>query len=193
MRERITAALTRRRLGGAVLLLAGIVIAAIVVWPSGGSDPPAAKPLPVRIVSVPPLGLAFVHPRDWKRTVSGQVIRLTSPEGSLILLISSPFDAPARAEAKAETKKALLKQFAPAKVLRDGPSELGAREVPSFELSGENDEGMLTRALVFVDSTKWRTYVVTLLTGENPSTRRVREARKILGTVHFSKPVSVTG
>ena len=30
-----------------------------------------AKPLPVRIVSVPPLGLAFVHPRDWKRTVSG--------------------------------------------------------------------------------------------------------------------------
>ena len=24
------------------------------------------------IVSVPPLGLGFAHPRDWKRTVSGE-------------------------------------------------------------------------------------------------------------------------
>ena len=44
---------------------------------------------------------------------------------------------------------------------------------------------------MFVDSTKWRTYVVTLLTGENPSQRRLTEARRILGTVSFTKPRKV--
>jgi hypothetical protein len=191
MRERITAASTRRRFGGAVLLLAGIVVAVLVLWPRGDDDDKqATKPLPVRIVSVPPLGLGFVHPRDWKRTVSGKVIRLTSPDRSLILLFSSPYDRPGREDAKTQSKAALLKQFAPATIVRDGPSQLGAREVPSFELTGKNDQAKLMRALVLVDSTQWRTYVVTMLTGENPSARRVAEARKILGTVSFSKPTT---
>ncbi|MCA1683680.1 MAG: hypothetical protein LC708_00910, partial [Actinobacteria bacterium] len=73
-----------------MLLLAGIIVAAIVLWPGGGDDPPQAKPLAVRIVSIPPLGLGFAHPRTWKRKVDGQVIRLTSPDGSLVLLFSSP-------------------------------------------------------------------------------------------------------
>lgn len=173
-----------------MLLLAGIIVAVLVLWPSGDDGPAAPKPLPVRIVSVPPLGLGFVHPRDWKRAVSGKVIRVTSPDRSLVLLFSSPYDRPARADAKAQSKAALLKQFAPATVVRDGPSQLGAREVPSFELTGKNDQAKLMRALVLVDSTQWRTYVVTMLTGENPSARRVREARQILGTVTFSKPTT---
>ena len=187
MPQRITAALTRRRLGGAVLLLAGIVIATIVLWPSG-SDSNAGKTLPVRIVSVPPLGLGFAHPRSWKRTVSGETIRVTSPDGTLVLIFSSPFDRPGAGFARSEAKSALLKQFAPAKIVRDGRAPLGrAGKVRSFELTGERDEH-LVRALVYVTATQWRTYVVTMLTGENPSKRRVTEARRILATVNFSKP-----
>ncbi|MDQ3723431.1 MAG: hypothetical protein M3376_10285 [Actinomycetota bacterium] len=187
MPDRITAALTRRRLGGAVLLLAGIIVAAIVLWPSG-TEQKATKPLPIRIVSVPPLGLGFAHPRTWKRTVDGQILRLASPDGSLLLIFSSPFDRPGTGFAKSEAKDALLKQFAPAKIVRDGRSPLGrAGNVQSFELTGERDQN-LVRALVHVDSSLWRTYVVTLLSGENPSRRRLAEARRILETVSFSKP-----
>jgi len=187
MPDRITAALTRRRFGGAVLLLAGIVVAAIVLWP-GGSDRAEPKPLAVRIVSIPPLGLGFAYPRTWKRNVDGQVIRLTSPDGSLVLLLSSPFDRPGTGFVKSEAKRALLKQFAPAKIVRDGRSPLGrAGNVQSFELTGERGES-LVRALVHVGISRWRTYVVTLLTGENPSKRRLTEARRILDTVSFSKP-----
>jgi len=186
MREGITAALTRRRLGGAVLLLAGLTIAAIVLWPS--RDEPQTKPLPIRIVAVPPLGLGFAHPRDWKRTVSRDVIRLTSPDGTLVLLFSSPFAKPGTGFAKQEAKDALRKRFAPAKIVRDGRSPLGrAGRVQSFELVGERD-GDLVRALVHVGSSAWRTYVVTMLTGENPSERRLTQARRILETVSFSKP-----
>jgi len=186
MPDAITDALTRRRLGGAVLLLAGIAVAAIVLWPSG--DDGETKPLPVRIVSVPPLGLGFAHPRSWKRAVSGKVIRLTSPDGTLILLFSSPFDRPGTGFAKSEAKSALLKRFAPAKIVRDGRSPLGrAGRVQSFELTGERGD-RLVRALVHVGSSRWRTYVITMLTGENPSRRRLTEARRILDTVSFSKP-----
>lgn len=187
MTDRNTAALTRRRLGGAVLLLAGIAIAAIVLWPSGNGRA-ETEPLPVRIVSVPPLGIGFAYPRTWKRDIDGTVIRLTSPDGTLMLLFSSPLDSPNRGFAKAEAKSALLKRFAPAKVVRDGKSPLGTKQVASFEIAGERDEKRLVRALVHVDSTRWRTYVVTMLTGENPSRSRLKEARRILGTVSFSKP-----
>ena len=147
-----------------MLLLAGIVIAAIVLWPSG-DDGAQTKPLPVRIVSVPPLGLGFAHPRKWKRTVSGQVIRLTSPDGTLVLLFSSPFDKPGTGFVKQEARDTLLKRFAPAKVVREGRSRLGrAGKVPSFEITGERD-GRLVRALVHVGSSRWRTYVGTMLTG----------------------------
>ena len=185
MPRRITAALTRRRFGGAVLLLAGIIIAAIVLWPSKDASKP--EPLPIRIVSVPPLGLGFVHPRDWKRTVSRDVIRLTSPDGTLVLLFSSPFDRPGVGFAESEAKTALLKRFAPAKVVHEGRVRLGRHDASSFELTGERGDRLI-RALVHVGSSRWRTYVVTMLTGENPSKRRLTQARRILDTVNFSKP-----
>ncbi len=213
MRDRITEALTRRRLGGAVLLLdritellatrtrlvgaglllAGVIIGMIVLWPGDddGDKPPRAKskPLPVRIVSVPPLGLAFVHPRTWTRTVHERVISLRSPDRSIELFISSPYAKPAREAAKSVTKTALLKRFAPATIVRDGPEKLGGRTVASFELVGK-DKREPIRALVFAASTDYRTYVVTLLSGEHPSRARLREARQILGTVRFGRPVA---
>ena len=213
MRDRITEALTRRRLGGAVLLLdritdllatrarlvgaglllAGVIVGMIVLWPGGDGDkkqPRAkAKPLPVRIVSVPPLGLAFVHPKTWTRTVSGRVISLRSADRSIEVFLSSPYAKPARDAAKSVTQTALRERFAPARVIRDAPGKLGGRTVASFELVGK-DEGKPIRALVLVGSTDYRTYVVTMLTGEHPSRARLREARRILGTVRFGKPVA---
>ena len=188
MRQRITAALTRRRLGGAVLVLAGLVIAVLVLRPEGDDDKEAGKPLPVRIVSIPPLGIGFAHPREWKRTVSGETLRLTSPDGSLVLIFASPFDRPGAQFAQHEARTTLLKRFAPAKVVSERRAPLGRMGmVRSFELAGERDHRLI-RALVFTTATQWRTYVVTMLTGENPSKRRVTEANRILDTVSFSKP-----
>ena len=59
----------------------------------------------------------------------------------------------------------------------------------SVELTGRED-GKPVRALVVVASTDYRTYAVTLLSGANPSRRRLNEARRILGTMRFGKPTS---
>ena len=178
---------TRRRLGGAVLLMVGIVVAAVVLWP-GGEDPPAKpKKLPARIVSVPPLGMGFVHPTSWKRKVTKAVIGLRSPEGSIVVFFSSPTARPARDEVRAGARKQLLKEFAPAKIVNEGTEQLGARKVPSFELRGK-EKGKTVRVLELVDETKYRTYAVTIVTSANPSRRRLQEARAIISTVRFTKP-----
>lgn len=181
------AALTRRRLGGAVLLLAGIAIAVVVLWPGGRDGPAAPRKLPVRFVSIPPLGMAFAHPTSWKRTLRGRVIDLRAPGGSVLMLFSSPVAKPAVRSVKAAAERELRRQFAPAKVVREGPQRLGARMVPSFELKGRDKAGAV-RALVLVDSTAYRTYAVTVLTGATPSRRRLDEARAIISTVRFGKP-----
>jgi hypothetical protein len=187
MAEYLTEALTRRRLGGAVLVLIGIVVGLVVLWPSG--DKTAAKPkqLPARIVSVPPLGLGFAHPTSWKRKVTKQVIGLRSPDGSIVVFISSPIARPAAAEVLAGAKRELLRQFKPAKIVSEARQPLGQRTVRSFELLGK-DKGKPVRALEMIDSTQYRTYAVTVVTSEHPSKRRLTEARAIIGTVRFSKP-----
>jgi hypothetical protein len=181
-------ALTRRRLGGAVLLLAGIVVAVVVLWPGGDAKPAAKKrTLPARIVSVPPLGLGFAHPTSWKRKVSKQVIGLRSPDGTIVVFLSSPVARPATAAVLAGAKKELLTRFKPAKVVNEGREPLGARSVPSFELAGR-DKGKVVRVLEMVDSSPFRTYAVTVVTGEKPSGSRLKEARAIIATVRFGKP-----
>lgn len=188
MPDRITAALTRRRLGGAVLLAAGIAVAAVVLWPGGDDGRGRPKAPSIRFVSVPPLGMAFAHPTSWTRTVDKRVIRLSSPGGSVLVFFSSPVARPARALVKAAAARQLRKEFAPAKIVRDGPGRLGDRTATSFELKGRDKSGTV-RAQVLVDSTRYRTYAVTLLTGGRPSRRRVLEAQQIVSTVRFSKPV----
>jgi hypothetical protein len=39
-----------------------------------------------------------------------------------------------------------------------------------------------------IDSTQYRTYAVTVVTGPKPSRLLLREARAIIGTVRFTKP-----
>jgi hypothetical protein len=189
MDRRHTSALTRRRLGGAVLLLAGIVVAVVVFWPGGDSKPAKKRTLPARIVSVPPLGLGFAHPTSWRRKVSKQVIGVRSPEGSIVVFLSSPVAGPAVDAVLAGAKRELLKQFKPAKIVNEAREPLGARTVPSFELLGK-DKGKVVRALEMVDSTPYRTYAVTVVTGAKPSRKRLSEARAIIGTVRFSKPIT---
>jgi hypothetical protein len=185
------AALRRRRLGGAVLLLAGVVVAVVVIA-TGGDDTPERKPLPARIVSVPPLGLGFAHPTSWRRKVDKQVIGLRSPEGSVVVFFSSPVARPAVTQVLAGAKRELLKQFAPAKIVSQGRQNLGLRDVRSFELRGK-DNGKVVRALELVDSTPYRTYAVTVVTGAKPSAKRLREARAIISTVRFTRPVPQAG
>ena len=187
MVEILTDALTRRRLGGAVLVLVGIVVAMIALWPEDEKTSSGPAKLPVRFVSVPPLGLGFAHPTTWQRTVSKRVIALRSPERSIVMFFASPVAGPAVRLVKDEAERELRKQFAPMRKVRDGRQRLGLRSVPSFEFRGR-DNGKPVRGLVLVASTRYRTYAVTVLTGEKPSGRRLREAREITATVRFSKP-----
>jgi hypothetical protein len=181
---------TRRRLGGAVLLLAGVAVAVVVLWPGGDPKPAKTRTIPARIVSVPPLGIGFEHPTSWKRKVSKAVIGVRSPEGSVVVFFSSPLARPAIEEVRRGARKELLKQFAPAKIVKETDAPLGLRSVPSFELLGK-DHGKAVRALEMVDATKYRTYAVTVVTSANPSRRRLKEARAIISTVRFGKPEAV--
>jgi hypothetical protein len=185
---RITSALnTRRRLGGAVLLFAGIVVAAAVLWPGGDASPKKASKLPIRIVSVPQRGWGFAHPTTWDRSVSKEVIRLRSPDTSVSMFFSSPVARPAVDSVTAAVKQTLLKQFAPAKIVHEGNEPLGQLSVPAFELRGK-EKGKVVRALEMVYATQYRTYAVTVVTGEHPSGPYFKQARAIIGTVRFAKP-----
>lgn len=187
----------RRRLGGALFVLGGLVVAAIVVWPNGGSPSsgkpvPPAKIQPVRIVSVPQLGLAFAHPRAWTASVSGRVIRLRSPDGSGLLTFTSPTAGHHTQRVRSETQRELLDRFAPAKIVRQGPAKLGSQPATSFELTGFSPDNDNVRVLVVIASTAERTYSVTLLTPLKPSAKRLAEVQQILATVRLTKPVPVT-
>ncbi len=189
MLDRFLDALTGRRASGALFVLAGLIVAGVVLWPR--DDPPPAKPKiqPARLVSVPQLGLAFAHPRTWKRTVSGRVLRLRSPDRSSVMTLSSPLEGAHTQAVKRAIKDALLRRLKPARILRDGPAKLGSRPVTSFELRGRGQRKQITRALVLVGSSTYRTYAVTLLTPARPSARRLAESQQILSTVTFSRPL----
>jgi hypothetical protein len=181
-------ALTRRRLGGAVLVLVGVAVAAVVLWPKGGGDHKVPRQ-PVRLVSVPQLGLAFAHPGTWKRSAARRVLRLRSPDGSAVLTFAAPVRGRHAGAVKESLKQALRGRLKNVKILRDGPGRLGNRRVGSFELDGFQPNGQRVRALGLVDSTPYRTYAITLLTPSRPSRRRLAEVQQILATVRLSKPV----
>src|SRR6476661_6573649 len=121
-------ALTGRRLGGALLVLAGVIVAGAVLWPSRDGDgaPKPPRVQPVRIVSVPQLGMAFAYPSTWSRSVSGEVIRLHAPDGA-VLTFASPIAGRHDKQVKADAMAALRERFAPAKVVNQSPAKLGAR------------------------------------------------------------------
>lgn len=189
MLDRFLDALTGRRLGGALFVLTGLIVAGFVLWPGGDEDrAPKAKIQPVRLVSVPQLGLAFAHPSTWSRTASGPVIRLRSPDGSAVLTFSSPVGGRQPKRVKDELSKALRKRFKPAKMVDKGSGKLGKRKVTTFELRGTGKDDKTVRALVFVGSSKYRTYAVTLITSATPSAKRLVQVQQILATVRFTKP-----
>lgn len=182
--------LTRRRLGGAALVLAGLVVASVVLWQIlRGDDSSGAEKSPVRLVSVPDLGLAFAHPRSWKSSVSGRVIRLRSPDGTAVMTFSSPVRGRHPSRVKAALERALRERLKPATVLRDGTGRLGTRTAASFELSGFGPGRARMRALALVEDTPHRTYAVTLLTPGRPSRKRLLEATEVLASVRLSKPL----
>ena len=189
MHDRLVELLTRRRLGGAALVLAGLAVAAAVLWPvlRGGDDGAGAREPQVRLVSVPALGYAFAHPRDWKRTVQGRVIRLRSPDGSAIMTFSTPVAGREPQRVKSAVKRALTSQLKPARLIRDAPGRLGDRTVESLELSGFAS-GARVRALALIEDTPHRTYAITLLTPRRPSRKRLAEVAQILDSVEFTKP-----
>ncbi len=180
--------LTRRRLGGAALVLAGLVVAGVVLWPVVRADDPApARATPqARIVSIPELGLAFAHPRSWKRSVAGRVIRLRSPDGAAVMTFASVAGRRPK-NVKAVLLRSLRARLKPAVVIRDGTGRLGTRTAVSVELAGLSP-GTRERALVLVEDTPHRTYAITLITPGRPSRERLLEATQILATVRLTKP-----
>lgn len=180
--------LTRRRLGGAALVLAGLVVAGVVLYPVLRADDPApARASPqARIVSVPELGLAFAHPRSWKRSVTGRVIRLRSPDGAAVMTFASVAGRRPK-NVKAVLLRSLRARLKPAVVIRDGTGRLGTRTAVSVELAGLSP-GARKRALVLVEDTPHRTYAITLITPGRPSRKRLLEATQILATVRLTKP-----
>lgn len=190
--DKLVELLTRRRLGGAALVLAGLVVAGVVLWPvlRDEDDGAGAREPEARLVSVPELGYAFAHPRDWRRAVSGRVIRLRSPEGSAVMTFSSPVPGRQPKRVKAAVRRFLTRSLEPATVVRDGPGRLGDRTVESLEISGFGAGGRV-RALALVEDTEHRTYAITLLTPRRPSRKRLAEVAQILDSVQFSRPTRV--
>jgi len=181
--------LTGRRLGGALFVLVGLIVAGMVLWPSGEKgDPPKARGTqPARIVSVPLLGLTFAYPATWSRSVSGLVIRLHAPRRAAVMTFASPVRGRETDRVKADTKAALRRLYAPAKVVNEGPAKLGTRKVTSFEIAGKA-KGKPVRALALTGSSRYRTYVVTLLTPARPSAKTLAEAQEVLATVRLVEP-----
>ncbi len=196
MLARLSEALVRRRLGGAVLVLAGIGIAAVVLLSGSDSDEgqggrgrvsDAARK--VRLVSVPPLGFAFAHPTNWRRTVAGRVIRLRAPDGTAVMTFASPAAGDREVALAGEVERVLAQQLAPARVVRRAAARLGGHSGRSIELVGGRETARV-RALAVVAASGFRTYAVTLITPERPSRRRLAQADAILATVAFSRPAT---
>ena len=188
MLDRFIAALTGRRLGGALFVLLGVIVAAVVLWPDGGDDDAAAPKIqPVRIVSVPELGLAFAHPRAWRRTVARRAIRLRSPDRAAVLTFASPVRGPHTRQVLADLKGELRRRFAGTKVVREGPAKLARYLGRSLELDDVGADASM-RVLIVVASSRHRTYAVTLLTPARPSATRLAEVQRILATVRLTKP-----
>jgi hypothetical protein len=190
MLDALLDALTGRRLGGALFVLAGLVVAGVVLWPGGdraGGGSRTVKVQPVRIVSVPQLGLAFAYPSTWSRTVSGRVIRLRAPHDSAAMTFSSPVDGRHTDQVVADARDALRRRYAPATIVESGPAKLGARKATSFELEGIGADDSV-RVLVVAGSTAYRTYVVTLITPSRPSATTLAQAQQVLATVRLTRP-----
>lgn len=170
--------------------MAGLVVAGVVLWPALSDDDPAPArgEATVRLVSVPQLGLTFAHPRSWKRTVQGRVIRLRSPGGAAIMTFASVGGRRPK-QVKAVLLRTLRRRMDPVSVVRDGPGRLGPRSASTFELSGLTPAG-IERALGLVEHTAYRTYAITLLTPARPSRKRLLEATQILASVRLSKPLA---
>jgi hypothetical protein len=184
---------TRRRFGGAALVLAGLAVAGVILWPALFGDDPApqqARP-PVRLVSIPQLGIAFAHPSSWKRSVGGRVIRLRSPDGAAVMTFASVGGRRPK-QVKAVLLRTLRARLKPATVASDAPGRLGTRLAASFELVGLGP-GTRERALALVEDTAYRTYAVTLLTPARPSRKRLLEATQILASVRLTKPLASKG
>jgi len=190
MPQRSNELLTRRRLGGAALVLAGLVVAGVVLWPviSGDDPPPAPRAPAVRLVAIPELGLAFAHPRTWKRSVKGRVIYLRSPGGGALMTFASVAGRRPK-QVKAVLRRTLRARLDPGTVVRDGPGRIGPRSAETFELTGKTAAGQ-ERALGLVENTAHRTYAITLLTAARPSRKRLLEATRILASVRLTKPLA---
>ncbi len=115
------------------------------------------------------------------------MIRLHAPKGAAVMTFSSPVSGRHTDRLKADTKAALRKRYPPAEIVEEGPAKLGTRRFTSFELSGL-DAGEPVRALALLGSSRWRTYLVTLLTPGRPSAKTLAEVQEVLATVRLVEP-----
>jgi hypothetical protein len=65
---------------------------------------------------------------------------------------------------------------------------LGKNRVETVELLGRDERGREIRMLTLADSSRYRTYGVSVFSGRRPSLARLAQARLILGSIRFTKP-----
>jgi hypothetical protein len=149
---------------------------------------PASLTLRVRNATYASLGLAFAQPLGWARSRRGGSIVVRSRDRSTAVSISSPTRGDFARLVAATAVRAVLRNYAPARVIARQPGRLGRVPVKTTEIVGVTRSGRQIRILSLAAATHFRTYSVQLFSDLRPTLGRLAEARALLGSVVLFKP-----
>ena len=152
------------------------------------SQLPASLTLRVRNVSYVNLGLEFAQPLGWARSRRDGAILVRSNDRTTAVAIASPTQGDFARLVAADSLRALLRDYAPARVIARREGRLGRLPVTTTEIVGATRAGREIRILSLAAATHWRTYSVQLFSDPRPTLARLAEARALLGSVVLFKP-----
>lgn len=180
---------------GLVLLLLGAALIGAVVGAElfgGGSSrdtattkSPAQGNVSLRTVEDRALGIAIGQPPGWTVSHRQGVIRLASPDRSVMVAVSAPAGAGAALRIRRSDKSALLKLFRPARVIGRQKGTIGGRPVLTSELIGTTSGHAKIRVLSTAVSDSSRTYSIAVFSTLRPMAKRLLETSSVLGSIRF--------
>ena len=182
-----------QRLAIAAFTLAVVGVMTIVWVLAGGNEKPSEprlRGIPAAEFKNPRLGLTVLYPHGWTSRAQRGVVRLTSPERSVTVAISSPTTGSFAPRVRREAVRALIGGYTPASIIRHAPGRLGRTPVVTTEIAGTDRAGNAVRILSTATATRWRTYAVQVLSSTRPSASRLLEAAAILRSITLTRPVA---